>query len=255
MSENAVIITESLFNITYLLIIWGVVIAMIKRWDCPADKDRAAAFWFFLAFALLALGDTGHVGFRVLAFTRDGLETTVKFMGKQWYLVMLGSIATAWTFTVFYVCLIFLWSRRYNKPLEAVALFGLVLAVIRSFIMLLPQNNWNSLEITEPWYFIRNMLLILMQVCTAYLILRDSIKLNDKSFRWIGYMILVSLVCYAPVVLWVETYPQIGMLMIPKTLAYMAILFIGFITFYKREKAGVNNQASAVRYQERQKSC
>jgi uncharacterized membrane protein YozB (DUF420 family) len=227
-----VVIVEIVFNSVYLLVIWAFVIVMCRRFSRVVPDDRGSALWLLLAFGLLALGDTGHVGFRVIAFARDGLSTTVSFMGSQWYLIVLGTIATAWTFTLFYVCLLFFWSRRFAKPFGYVAWFTCLLAVARSVIMLMPQNSWNSLEITQPWYFIRNLLLILMQVCTAYLILRDAGKQHDRPMLWIGYLIVVSLVCYVPVVLLVETMPAIGMLMIPKTLAYLGMLIVGFNVLY-----------------------
>jgi hypothetical protein len=47
-------------------------------------------------------------------------------------------------------------------------------------------------------------------------------------------MIIISFVCYAPVVAFVHSYPPIGMLMIPKTLAYLGIAIIGFKNLFAR---------------------
>jgi len=66
----------------------------------------------------------------------------------------------------------------------------------------------------------------MMQVGTVYLMLRDALPARDAIFKWIGIMIIVSLVCYAPVVAFVKTYPNVGMLMIPKTIAYLVIAYI-----------------------------
>jgi hypothetical protein len=44
------------------------------------------------AFALLALGDTGHVGFRVVAYALGGLEAHAGLVG-------LGALSTAYTVT------------------------------------------------------------------------------------------------------------------------------------------------------------
>jgi len=41
-------------------------------------------------------------------------------------------------------------------------------------------------------------------------------------------MIGVSYAFYAPVILWVATVPVLGMLMIPKTCAYVAIALIAY---------------------------
>jgi len=74
---------------------------------------------------------------------------------------------------------------------------------------------------------------MLMQLGSAYLILRDAIATHDRTFIWIGAMILVSFVCYAPVIFLQQRVPQIGTLMIPKTIAYLVIAFLGFFKFYR----------------------
>jgi hypothetical protein len=54
-------------------------------------------------------------------------------------------------------------------------------------------------------------------------------------------MILVSFVFYAPVVFLVHSIPPIGMLMIPKTLAYLVIAVIGLKHFYMSTKVSVES--------------
>ena len=228
MSEGVRMWTEILFNFLYLIVIWGFVIAMINRRNVVAEHDRGVALWIFLAFAFLAIGDTGHVGFRVIAYSLGSFDTHVRLFGYEVNLVALGSLATAWTFTIFYVFMVFMWRSRFNKQFELLAYLLLTAAVVRSLIMLHPANEWNSLQIHEPWYTVRNIPLILMQMGTAYLIMRDAKAFDDPTFRWIGIMIVISLMCYAPVVALVKTYPLVAILMIPKTLAYLGIAIIGF---------------------------
>ena len=40
--------------------------------------------------------------------------------------------------------------------------------------------------------------------------------------------ITLSFLFYIPVVLWADTLPMIGMLMIPKTLAYVWVVWMGY---------------------------
>ena len=232
MSEAVRIWTEILFNFFYLIVIWGIVIAMINRRNAVAQNDRGVALWIFLAFFFLAIGDTGHVGFRVIAYSLGSFDVHFSLFGYKVNLVALGSLTTAWTFTIFYVFMVFMWRARFKKELELLAYLLLTAAVVRSLIMLFPANAWNSLQIHEPWYTVRNIPLILMQMGTAYLIMRDAKVFEDRAFRWIGIMIVISLMCYVPVVALVKTYPLIGMLMIPKTLAYLGIAIIGFKNLY-----------------------
>jgi hypothetical protein len=70
----------------------------------------------------------------------------------------------------------------------------------------------------------------------AYLILRDATRRHDRTFTWIGVSILVSYACYLPVILYVQKLPLLGMLMIPKTLAYVAIGFLAYADLYPRRK-------------------
>jgi hypothetical protein len=64
--------------------------------------------------------------------------------------------------------------------------------------------------------------------------IRDSRQVGDRTFLWIGVMILVSYACYIPVILFVQTAPLVGMLMIPKTMAYMAIGFLAYNDLYRQ---------------------
>ena len=239
MAENAQVLMETLFNVFYLMAVWGLVVAMLKRRALIAPDEQGEALWIMLAFAFLALGDTGHVGFRVIAYAQGGLETTISIFGSQMYLVALGSVATAWTFTVFYVCMLFMWKERYSKKMETAAWLVVACAVIRSVIMILPGNEWNSLLSPRPIAIARNTPLLLMQLGMIYLILRDARPAHDGTFTWIGIMIILSFVCFAPVVLLVHSYPTLGMLMIPKTIAYLAIAVIGFKGLYARKEAAV----------------
>ncbi len=54
--------------------------------------------------------------------------------------------------------------------------------------------------------------------------------------------IILSFGFYIPVVLWSNTLPIIGILMIPKTLAYVWIVFMGYKEMKKLSNPhGVNN--------------
>jgi len=105
------------FNIAYLIIIWCFIAAMFRRWSNVDPKDKDMALAVLLAFIFLAVGDMGHVGFRVIAFSMGGLDATLNLFGNPVKLAPLGSIATAWTFTLFYVCMVFMWKARFKKDL------------------------------------------------------------------------------------------------------------------------------------------
>ena len=98
--------------------------------------------------------------------------------------------------------------------------------------MACPDNNWNSLEITYDWAIYRNVPLMLMQLIAAFLFMRDGLARKDRLFVWIASLILVSFVCYAPVIFLWHRFPLIAMLMIPKTIAYLVIAVLALKTLF-----------------------
>ena len=245
MTESMRMWVEISFNITYLLVVWGLVVAMWRRRSLLAPDERAIGKLFMWAFGLLALGDTGHVGFRVWAYAREGLDTTIQLLGKPVGLVGLGALSTAITVTVFYVLVLFIWQRRFDKPLGWFGILLLTAAVVRGIVMVFPQNNWNSSVPPWGWSMARNIPLMVQGFGVAYLILRDAIRARDRTFTWVGSMILVSYGFYLPVVLLVQRVPMLGMLMIPKTIAYVAIAWLAFNNLFSTKVSQVQVPVSA----------
>jgi len=221
------------FNLAYLSIIWGLVIAMIYRHYRLLPTARPLPRLFIWAFGLLALGDTGHVGLRVMAYVVGDLETTFTIFGDQFAVVGLGELTSSVTVTFFYVVLLVIWQRRFNKNYGWFGSLLFIASVVRLAIMIFPQNQWSSAIAPHPWSIYRNLPLMVQGLGVAYLILRDAIAAKDLTFKWIGRMILVSYAFYVPVILFVRIVPMIGMLMIPKTLAYLALAFIAFFNLFR----------------------
>ena len=61
----------------------------------------------------------------------------------------------------------------------------------------------------------------------AQMCIRDR-EHRDQAFRWMWLTIVLSFGFYIPVVLWADVNPLIGMLMIPKTCAYVWTVLIGY---------------------------
>lgn len=236
MSEAISMYMEIGFNVAYLIAIWTLVGIMIRRYGQVSPANKTIAKWVLIAFGLLALGDTGHVGFRVVAYALGNIATTVLLFGKHILLVGAGSFATAITVTFFYAIMVFVWQERFNRRLGWFEWLLFLIAAVRLVILMFPQNHWNSLDTPYSWSIYRNIPLVLQGLGVVYLILWDALQKHDRTFIWIAAMILVSFVCYAPVILFVRRIPLIGMLMIPKTLAYLAVAFIAFFNLYPRKK-------------------
>ena len=234
MSETMRMWVEISFNILYLIVIWALVILMILRKPSVAAQNQRAASLVIWAFGLLALGDTGHVGFRVWAYALGSLDASLQMLGRQMGLVGLGALSTAITVTFFYVLMLELWRERFHRTYGWFEILLLGAAGVRLLLMIPPVNAWNSVIPPQPWSSIRNLPLILLGLGVAYLMLRDARRNADRTFTWIGIMILVSFACYIPVILFVQQAPAIGMLMIPKTMAYVAIGFLAYFDLFQK---------------------
>ena len=76
---------------------------------------------------------------------------------------------------------------------------------------------------------------ITMTVFYVILFFQSSQQKNDHSFRYMWLTIVLSFAFYIPVVLFADTIPAVGMLMIPKTCAYVWTVWIGYSAMKSNE--------------------
>ncbi len=229
MSLTSAEIMEIGFNVLYLVSIWTFVILMFLRRNQVENESKQQVNRIILMFFLLALGDTGHVGFRVIAYALGGLESNTLLVG-------LGALSTAITVGFFYKIMLDLWRVQFKKPISALYISLLVVGFIRLGIFFFPQNSWNSVTPPLEWSIYRNIPLVIQGVGVAILILIDANKSNNKTYRNIAIWIFVSYAFYLPVILLVQKIPMIGMLMIPKTIAYVIIAIIGYRAYFIKSR-------------------
>lgn len=226
---------EIWFDIGYLVTVWAMAALMLVRRGGVNSDNRAVATRVLWSFFLLGLGDAGHVGFRVFAYLNGGLE-------KHATLVGIGALATAVTVTIFYMVMLDAWRMRYDKALGWFGWTLMALGVLRLGLMIPSVNQWNSVVPPMPWSIVRNVPLMIQGLGLAWLLFRDSGRAIDRPFRAIAWMILVSYACYIPVILFAPTHALLGMLMIPKTCAYLAVAFIAYNALFtgkhQERKAG-----------------
>jgi hypothetical protein len=229
MSESLRTTLEIGFNVLYLMVVWAMVFLMSCRLPIVSSENYPVANRFRWAFLLLALGDTGHVGFRVVAYALGGLEANPLWVG-------LGALATAITVTFFYVLMLDIWRVRFDQNYGWFEYLLIVSVPVRFIVMALPGNAWGSTVPPVFWGPFRNVFLMILGLGVLYLILRDSLKANDTLFRNVAYCILFSYLFYTPVIFWVRDIPMLGMLMIPKTIMYVAIAFLAYKGLYPQRK-------------------
>ena len=210
-------IIETLFDAVYLVSVITIGILMIR-----GSKGNKQFRLFGLMAIVLGAGDSFHLIPRAIALCTTGLENFTVPLG-------LGKWITSVTMTVFYVLLYYVWRQRYQvkgqKGLTA-AVYGL--AAVRVALCMMPQNQWLSVESPLAWGIYRNIPFALMGLLIIVLFYRSAKKHGDKSFRWMWLTIVLSFSFYIPVVLWADVNPMIGMLMIPKTCAYVWTVLIGY---------------------------
>lgn len=103
---------------------------------------------------------------------------------------------------------------------------GLVTNVVRG------EWGFGGVAITDRspliWGICRNIPFALLGILVIVLFYRSAKERGDKAFGWMWLTIVLSFGFYIPVVLWAKAVPMIGMLMIPKTCAYVWTVMIGY---------------------------
>lgn len=147
----------------------------------------------------------------------------------------IGKLITSITMTIFYVLLYYVWRIRYhvqgrNGLTACIYLF----AAARIILCLFPQNRWTSADAPLAWGIYRNIPFILLGLLIIVLFFKKASETNDRGFRHMWLAIVLSFGFYIPVVLFADAVPMIGMLMIPKTCAYVWAVLTGYYDMKKK---------------------
>ena len=218
-------IVETLFDAVYLASVITLGILMIK-----GSKKNAQFRLFGWMAVVLGAGDSFHLVPRALALCTTGLENYTVPLG-------LGKWITSVTMTVFYVLLYYVWRQRYQiRGKAGITAAVYALAAARVALCMMPQNQWLSAASPLSWGIYRNIPFALMGLLIIVLFYQSARQHGDSAFRWMWLTIVLSFGFYIPVVLWADTIPMIGMLMIPKTCAYVWTVLIGYSAMKKECK-------------------
>ena len=210
-------IVETTFDVVYLITVILLGVRMMQR-----SKGNKQYYLFGVMAVVLGVGDAFHLVPRAAALCTSGLESFTAALG-------IGKFVTSITMTIFYILLYFVWRRRYaihGKGGLTAAIFGL--SALRIVLCLFPQNAWTSAQAPLSWGIYRNIPFTILGILMIYLFYREARVRNDKAFRNMWLTIVLSFAFYLPVVLFADQIPVIGMLMIPKTCAYVWTVWIGY---------------------------
>lgn len=217
-------IFESLFDAIYLVTVITIGIKMLK-----GAHGRKEYRLFGLMALVLGFGDAFHLVPRMIALLTTGEENYVKLLG-------LGKLITSITMTVFYVLLYYVWRLRYKvngREELSKTIYGL--AILRIILCLCPRNEFLSANPPLSWAIYRNLPFLLIGIIIMIIFYKSQKAHHDKNFKYMWLTIVLSFAFYAPVVLYAQMYPNIGLLMIPKTCAYVWTVLIGYKDMIKEE--------------------
>ena len=209
-------IAETAFDILYLGFALTAGLTMLLKGNTPLIKKAG------LMAALLGAGDSFHLVPRCYALWTTGLEANAAALG-------IGKLITSITMTVFYLILYAIWRDRYQitgRTNLTRTMWGL--SVLRIALCLLPQNQWLSYRQPLLFGIIRNIPFAIMGIIIIVIFARENNRTKESVFRFMPLAVTLSFGFYLPVVLFSGTAPAVGMLMIPKTLAYVWIVFMNW---------------------------
>ncbi len=207
---------EPIFSVAYLVAVIFLGVRLVR------GADNGQRKLFGIAALVLGCGDAFHLVPRIYGLLTDTMAASTAALG-------FGKLVTSITMTVFYVLLYHVWCMRYQKPARGALTWAVyALAAIRIALCLFPQNRWLDADAPLIWGIYRNIPFLLLGVLMMGIWHHEAQRAKDAFFRWAWLAVLLSFAFYTPVVLWADTIPALGMLMIPKTICYVWLVWMGY---------------------------
>lgn len=208
-------IVESIFDLLYLSIVLSLGIRLLL------EKSREAKLFGIMAI-ILGLGDSFHLIPRVVSHLSYG-GFVANVFALSW-----GKFVTSITMTIFYVLFYHYYRSQSKDYSTSKRNIIYILALIRIVLTFLPQNNWGTISESYMFAIYRNIPFAIMGALLIYWSNKEGARPGLKNM---SLCILLSFAFYIPVVLWADKYPIVGALMMPKTMAYLMIVVLGYRHF------------------------
>lgn len=179
----------------------------------------------FILYGILTLALCGGDAFHLVPRIKRAVWGSNERIKKQ---LGIGLQVSSITMTAFYIILMYIWKftfPEYKVPVIIEAIIW-ISAIVRMVICLFPQNNWCTEEGNRTLSVIRNAVFAVTGIGVILLYLISGNAYGYHMTRMVA-AILISFGCYIPVTLFSKTKPRGGLLMIPKTCAYMWIIAMG----------------------------
>lgn len=209
-------VMEAVFDAAYL--IFDLIAAMLFFFFSQGKT-------LFILYGILTLtlcgGDAFHLVPRIIRAVCGSNDKIKRQLG-------IGLQVSSITMTVFYIILMYIWKFTFPELKLPVILEAVIWisAVIRIVICMLPQNNWCTEDGNIKLSIIRNSVFAITGIGVIILYIISGNTYGYHMTR-MAAAIIISFSCYLPVTLLSKTRPKVGLLMIPKTCAYMWVIAMG----------------------------
>ena len=209
-------VMEAIFDAAYL--IFDLIAAILFFIYSNGDM-------LFILYGILTLtlcgGDAFHLVPRIIRAVCGSSDKIKKQLG-------IGLQISSITMTAFYIILMYIWKFTFPGFTIPVIIEVIIWisAIVRIVICMFPQNNWCTDEGNMKLSVIRNSVFAVTGIGVIILYLISGNAYGYHLTRMVA-AIIISFGCYIPVTLFSKTKPKVGLLMIPKTCAYMWIIAMG----------------------------
>jgi len=208
---------EAAFDTLYLLfdLVAGILFFAL-------GKGESLFLWFGALAFVLGGGDAFHLVPRIVLALK-GPSARLSFY------LSLGLVVSSISMTVYYLLLLGIYSAGHPEtslPLPVLVL-AFLFAGLRILVCCFPQNRWFSGG-SLPWSLTRNLLFLVLGIDLIVLFFLPG---TSATYPWwlMSLFMILSFLFYLPVTVGAKRHPKLGMLMIPKTLAYIAMISLGLV--------------------------
>ncbi|QVK19349.1 hypothetical protein KHQ81_06575 [Mycoplasmatota bacterium] len=209
---------EVIFDIAYLLSVISISILIIKKGF--NKQDKAIIIFGFMGL-LLGFGDSFHLVPRIIGHLTTGLEDYALYLG-------VGKLITGITMTIFYYLIYLVYTIKTNKRDNKIHLAIIILILIRFILLALPGNEWTQNSNNLFYGILRNIPFAILGALIIVLFYKVGSQKEYSLFKQLGFWIIVSFACYIIVVVGSGAVPLLGAFMMPKTVAYFLIVYLGY---------------------------
>ena len=158
---------------------------------------------------ILGLGDSSHLLPRVISHLSSG-GFGAHIVALSW-----GKFVTSITMTIFYILYYYFYRKQGGDTDNKKKNIIYAIVAIRIILVLMPQNKWGGVDESYTWGIYRNIPFAIMGLLLIIWSYKEKEKPSIKNMWW---LILLSFAFYIPVVLFADTIPDVGALMMQRLL-------------------------------------